>query len=103
MIDDDITRPTNTIPRSGELRDLIEVFDTLDNDIKAINVRLDRHEKTLDEHGGQLAGHESKLLELEKMFGKLDQICQTFENQIQIFRDGIQEELRRFKLGINIK
>lgn len=101
MTDDDTpTKPYNAIPRSGELRDLIEVFETLDDDIKAINVRLDRHENTLGDHAAILDGHEAKLAELEKMFGKLDMICQTFEHQIENFRQGIAEELRRFKLGI---
>ena len=101
MSDDETpTKPTNAIPRSGELRDLIQVFESLDDDIKAINARLDRHESAIDTHQDRLDGHESKLIELEKMFGKLDMISQTFENQIQIFRQGITEELRRFKLGI---
>ena len=100
MSDEEITKRTNLVPESGELRDLIKVFETIDDDIKAINVRLDRHESTLANHTSTLDGHEAKLLELETMFGKLDRICQTFENQIEIFRLGIAEELRRFKLGI---
>lgn len=54
-------------------------------------------EKKLDEHDARLDGFEAKLVQLEKFAASLDQSQKTINNQIDVFRDSINEEFRRLR------
>lgn len=65
-----------------------------------LSIILRGHQTKLSEHEVKLKAQNEAIAELQRKLAVLDRAQQTFENQIQIFRDGINEGFRKLRLEL---
>ena len=62
-----------------------------------VRIALEEHEREIGAIGGRLAEHDDKIGELQRAHATIDRAQQTFESQIEIFRDAINEQFRALR------
>lgn len=71
------------------------------SELTDISIVLRGHARQLAEQKDTNARVDSGLEEIQRRLALIDSAQQAFENQIEIFRDGINDQFRRLREGLH--